>query len=80
MSICGLVKARGKQRTDATHILAAIRIMNRLELIGKTVRAVLNELAIIAPDWLRTVAPAEWHQRYSRRVEANCLPRSKVAT
>jgi transposase len=73
----GLVKARGKQRTDATHVLAAIRVMNRLELIGETVRAVLNELATLAPDWLRTIAPAEWYQRYSRRIEDDRLPRSK---
>jgi transposase len=73
----GLVKARGKQRTDATHVLAAIRVMHRLELIGETVRAVLNELATLAPDWLRTIAPAEWYQRYSRRIEDDRLPRSK---
>jgi transposase len=73
----GLVKARGKQRTDATHVLAAIRVMNRLELIGETIRAVLNEVATLAPDWLRTVASAEWYQRYSRRIEDDRLPKSK---
>src|SRR5215211_2237089 len=30
----GLVSARGKQRTDATHVLAAIRTLNRLECLG----------------------------------------------
>ncbi|MCL4296985.1 MAG: IS1182 family transposase [Anaerolineae bacterium] len=74
----GLVKARGKQRTDATYVLAAIRVMNRLELIGETVRAVLNELAAIAPDWLRTVAPVEWYQRYCRRIEDDRLPKSQA--
>jgi transposase len=29
----GLVKARTKQRTDSTHVLAAIRTLNRLELV-----------------------------------------------
>src|SRR4051812_35441625 len=28
----GLLKARGRQRTDATHVLASIRTLNRLEL------------------------------------------------
>jgi transposase len=28
----GLVKARGRQRTDATHVLAAIQVLNRLVL------------------------------------------------
>ena len=38
----GLVKARGKQRTDSTHVLAAIRTLNHLELVGETMRAALN--------------------------------------
>jgi transposase len=29
-----LLKARGKQRTDATHVLSANRLLNRLELVG----------------------------------------------
>ena len=49
----GLLKARGRQRTDATHVLASIRVMNRLELLGETLRAALNELATVAPGWLR---------------------------
>ncbi len=73
----GLVKGRGKQRTDATRVLAAIRVMNRLELVGETVRAALNELATVAPDWLRRVAPVEWYQRYTRRIEDDRLPKSK---
>jgi len=73
----GLVKARGTQRTDATRVLAAIRVLNRLELVGETMRAALNELATVAPDWLRGVAPVEWYQRYSRRVEDDRLPESQ---
>src|SRR5215207_8332051 len=46
----GLVKARGKQRTDSTHVVAAVRYLNRLELVGETVRAALNDLAVYAPD------------------------------
>ena len=30
----GLLKARGPQRPDATHVLAAIRVRNRLELVA----------------------------------------------
>jgi transposase len=29
----GLLKQRGKQRTDSTHVLAAVRAMNRLERV-----------------------------------------------
>jgi transposase len=49
----GLLKARGRQRTDSTHVLATIRTLNRLELVGETVRYALNSLAVVAPDWLR---------------------------
>ncbi len=73
----GMVKSRGKQRTDATRVLAAIRVMNRLELVGETVRAALNELATVTPDWLRRIAPVEWFERYSRRIEDYRLPKSK---
>src|SRR3954466_1362768 len=72
----GLLKARGRQRTDTTHVLASIRVLNRLELLGETLRAALNELAAAAPDWLRGAAPRAWHERYGRRVEDDRLPRS----
>jgi transposase len=70
----GLVKARGKQRTDATRVLAAIRLLNRLELVGETLRAALNVLATEAPVWLQSVVPREWYPRYGRRIEDTRLP------
>ena len=73
----GFIKARGQQRTDSTHVVAAIRIMNRLELLGETLRAALNGLATVAPGWLRALAPPEWHTRYDRRVEQGWLPKGK---
>jgi transposase len=48
----GLVKAGGKQRTDATHVISAVRDMSRLELAGESVRALTEALAQVAPDWL----------------------------
>ena len=72
----GLLKARGRQRTDATYVPASIRVLNRLELLGETLRAALNELATVAPDWLREVATAGWYRRYARRVEDGRLPRA----
>jgi transposase len=72
----GLLKARGRQRTDATHVLASIRVLNRLELIGETLRAALNELATVAPDWLRAAASEAWYKRYAHRVEDGRLPQA----
>src|SRR5687768_12662860 len=74
----GLLKARGRQRTDATYVLAAIRTLNRLELVGETLRAALNELATAAPGWLRGAVPAAWYERYAGRVEDGRLPRAEA--
>ena len=73
----GLIKARGRQRTDSSHVLAAVRALNRLELLAETLRAALNAIAGVAPDWLRTLAPPEWHARYDRRVEDRRLPKTE---
>jgi transposase len=75
----GWIKAGGKQRTDATHVLGAIRAMNRLEGIGETLRAALNALAVAAPDWLLQQVSPDWFDRYSHRVEEYRLPKGKAA-
>jgi transposase len=70
----GLLKTRGRQRTDATNVLGALRQLNRLECVGETMRQALNALAEAAPDWLRALSPPEWFDRYSRRIEDARLP------
>src|SRR4029453_13625138 len=75
----GWLKARGQQRTDSTHVLAALRVLSRLELVAETLRAALNELATVAPDWLQAFAPLEWYERYGKRIEDTRLPREKTA-
>jgi transposase len=69
-----LLAARGRQRTDSTHVLAAVRKLNRLERAGETLRHALNTLATVAPDWLREHAHPAWVDRYSRRVDDSRLP------
>lgn len=79
LSICrerGYLQERGKQRTDSTHIEAAIRNMNRLECVGETLRAALNSLAVVVPDWLRAHVPQEWYDRYERRMEDFRIPKA----
>jgi transposase len=71
----GWLKARGSQRTDSTHVLAAIRVLNRLELVAETLRAALNAVATVAPAWLQAVTPLAWYERYSRRIEEARLPK-----
>jgi len=65
----GLVRARGRPRTDSTAVLAAVRALNRLDLVGETLRHALESLAVAAPAWLRAQAPAEWYDRYGTRRE-----------
>jgi transposase len=71
----GLLKTRGKQRTDSTHVLAAVKASGRLECIGEMMRAALNVLATVAPGWLTRWAPPEWYERYGPRVEEYRLPK-----
>jgi transposase len=75
----GWLRARGQQRTDSTHVLAAIRTLNRLESVGETLRAALNSLAIVAPDWLLTQITPDWFDRYGTRVEEYRLPKGQEA-
>ena len=73
-----LVKVRGKQRSDSTHVVAAIRKLNRLELVGETMRYALNSLAVVVPDWLREQVPTEWFERYGPPCSGWRLPKSKA--
>jgi transposase len=75
----GLRKQRGRQRTDSTHVLAAIRLLNRLERVGETLRAALNSLAVVAPAGLQAVTPPAWYDRYAARVENSNLPKPDAA-
>jgi transposase len=75
----GLLKMRGRQRTDSTHVLAAIRALNRLERVGETLRHALNRVAVVAPDWLRAWVPPEWFDRYGPRMDTYRLPKTAAA-
>ncbi len=74
----GWLKARERQRTDSTHVLAKIRAINRLMCVGEAMRFVLNSLAVVAPDWLLEHSDAEWVERYGHRIEESRLPRSQA--
>jgi transposase len=75
----GYLKARGRQRSDSTHVLAKIRSLNRVEGVGETFRAALNSLAVTAPEWLTGQMQANWVDRYEHRVEDYRLPEGKQA-
>ena len=64
----GLVKAGGKQRSDSTHVAAAVAALNRLELAGESVRAALEALAASHPAWTKSVIDDSWMRRYGTPV------------
>jgi transposase len=72
-----LLKARGRARTDSTHVLAAVRSLSRLVCIGETLRAALNALAATDPAWLVEQIAPDWFDRYSRRLDEYRLPKGK---
>ncbi len=75
----GLLQAGGRQRTDSTHVLAAVRDLDGLERVGETLRHALNLLAQVAPEWLRPYVDAEWAERYGRPFYEYRLPRGETA-
>ncbi len=74
-----LLRVRGRQRTDSTHVLAAVRALNRVELVGETMRHALNSLAVVAPAWVQAVSQPDWVERYARRAEDTRLPKDQQA-
>jgi transposase len=82
LAVCkeqGLLRKRGRQRTDSTHILGVLRVLNRLEQVAETMRAALEDLAEADPAWLRAQAPPDWFGRYGRRIEEYRLPQGREA-
>ena len=74
----GLLKSGGRQRTDSTHIIAAVRQLNQVELVGETVRACVEALAVADPDWVSARLDAGWQRRYGARVDSWRMPGSKT--
>ena len=72
----GLVRAGGKMRTDSTHVIAAVRDLNRLELAGESVRACLEQLAVAAPQLVAQLLDDSWGERYAARIDTWRMPAS----
>lgn len=75
-----LLRTRGKQRTDSTYVLAAVRALNRLTCTAQTFRHALDVVATVAPEWFSEHANPEWSTRYANRVnfEHDLTPAKKA--
>jgi transposase len=71
----GWLKARGTQRTDSTHVLAAIRTLHRLECSLEAMPYALNQLSAADPAWVQQHVPLEWYTRYGLRSDQTRLPK-----
>ncbi len=73
-----LLQAGGRQRTDSTHVLSAVRMLTRIEVVTESLRHALLSLAVEAPVWLRTQISISWVERYEARASEYRLPKSKA--
>ena len=48
--------------------------------MGESLRATLNELATVAPDWVLGVVSPDWFDRYVHRFELQRFPKGEEAT
>lgn len=75
----GLVGAGGRQRTDSTYVLAAVRALHTVELAGESVRAAVEALAAACPDWLaERICVPDWTRRYGARIDSWRLPAARA--
>ena len=72
------LKARGKQRTDATAILARVRALSSLESVGESMRAALNALAEQESEWMQAHLNPAWFERYVHRFELARFPKAET--
>lgn len=71
-----MLKSRGRQRTDSTHVLARVRGTNRLECVLESMRFALNAIAKESPEWLNQIMQEEWLHRYYVRSGNVRIPHS----
>jgi len=59
----GLIRRRGKQRTDSSYVLGLVAKLSRLELIWETLRLSLKAIQVQDERWLERVVPEAFLQQ-----------------
>ena len=75
----GMLKARGRQRTDSLAVLTRVRTLNRIELVVETLRLALEALLAVEVDWTRATLPPTWEELYGKRCVAERLSKKELA-
>jgi len=63
----GLIRDRGKMRTDSTHILGVLHRLSQLELITECVRVAVQAALVAAPRWCERELPQAFQEAYAQR-------------
>jgi transposase len=63
----GYIAAGGKQRTDSTHILGAVRSLSTLDLVQETLHVALCSLISTDAPWTLRYLPASFVETYAPR-------------
>jgi transposase len=63
----GLIKDRGRQRTDSIAMLTKMRRLSRLELVVETLRLTVDAILKAARAWGEKEIPSCWEARYGER-------------
>lgn len=69
----GLIKRRGRQRSDSMAVLSKVRELTRLERVVETLRLALRAVLKHDPDWMQACVPPSWEARYGERCVAEVL-------
>ncbi|MGW9024953.1 hypothetical protein ACWGQ5_12095 [Streptomyces sp. NPDC055722] len=71
----GLPRSLIEGELHSTHVLVGVRVLNRMEFVGETLRAALEALAAAAPQWLTGVVAPDWVRRYGARIDSYRFPK-----
>jgi transposase len=74
----GLIKTRGKVRTDSTHILAVVERLSQFELLAEGLRVGLEATVRIAEVWVEATLPTTFYEVYSERQSEYRMSETKV--
>ena len=63
----GLIKQRGRQRSDSIAMLMHVRRLSRLELVVETLRLAVGAALQVNREWADKIIPPSWEDLYGER-------------
>jgi transposase len=63
----GLIKERGKQRSDSIAMLVKVRRLSRIEMVVETLRLAVVAVVEAHREWCEEIIPPSWEDRYGER-------------